>query len=53
MNTLEFVRDKSRPSGFRPILPDAQKPAVSESVTSEERTNTLQGVGGGNGVGSP
>ncbi len=28
-------------------------PAVSESVTSRERGNTLRGVGGGNGVGSP
>jgi hypothetical protein len=28
-------------------------PAVSESVTSRDRGNTLRGVGGGNGVGSP
>jgi len=34
-------------------LYDLYRPAVSESVTSGERANTLRGVGGGNGVGSP
>ena len=35
------------------VLVLSRNPAVSESVTSRERGNTLRGVGGGNGVGSP
>ena len=39
--------------GDLPALDLGFWPAVSESVTSRERGNTLRGVGGGNGVGSP
>jgi fructose-bisphosphate aldolase class I len=35
------------------VLGEGLPPAVSESVTSGEWGNTLRGVGGGNGAGSP